>query len=334
MRNGYYDFLKGIAILFVIAIHAFPIASMQQPLHFSFGNLDCYNLLLRQFIVLAVPLFCTISGFFVGKKSEVECMQFSKSHSLPLYIPALLWSLPYIAYDFYKGLGTPETNILYFFTLGYSRHYFISIMLQFYLLLPFLVKTSSKKQVGISIVVSLISIGTFSYYMYIKGMDIPLIVYEGLLPVWIMYFSIGIYLSRHNRDYNLKPYIILSVIFLIVSCLETRHYIDEYGQMGGVGYKISNFVFSLFIVLVLMSRKIEAFVNGFDNPILEGLKWCGKNSLAIFFIHSPIQMFVLTHLNISGWIFPFCMSFLFTFVLIVTLKRVLKGKILLYIGIR
>lgn len=54
-RDGYYDFLRGIAILMVIGIHTFKPG---------------YSVVfVRQIIQCAVPLFLAISGLFTAKKN-------------------------------------------------------------------------------------------------------------------------------------------------------------------------------------------------------------------------------------------------------------------------
>lgn len=335
MRNLYYDMLKGVAILFVIAIHTYPIHSTPVPLNFSLYNLgEEVLLMLRQFIVVAVPLFCTISGFFVGKKNCEECVSFAKSHALPLYLPTLIWSLPFILYDIYKGIGTIGYSLFRYFCCGYSIHYFIAIMLQFYLFMPFLVGTSSKKQLSIAALISSLSIGLFSYLMYVKGIQIPLYIYAGTLPVWIMFFCLGIYLSKIKREYNLFPFIVGALVFLLLSIFETVYYINHYGQLSGIGYKVTNFWFSFFFVLILMSKKIETLSQSINQSIVaKVLAWLGRNSLGIYFVHYPLLVFVLCHVK-TNWLTEFVLSILISVGIIMLSKKVLSKKINELIGFR
>lgn len=57
MRNTYFDFLRRLAILFVIGIHTYPVND---------GVVG--EILIRQTLQCAVPLFLAVSGYFIGRK--------------------------------------------------------------------------------------------------------------------------------------------------------------------------------------------------------------------------------------------------------------------------
>jgi surface polysaccharide O-acyltransferase-like enzyme len=63
-RIEYFDFLRGIAIIFVVAIHSFT------PFSISESNTLNYHLAIiwRQIIGCAVPIFLAISGYFMSNK--------------------------------------------------------------------------------------------------------------------------------------------------------------------------------------------------------------------------------------------------------------------------
>lgn len=288
----------------------------------------------RQFVVVAVPLFCTISGFFVGNKNSQECVSFAKTHMRPLYTPVLFWSLPFIIYDLYKGYGSIEYNIFRYLCCGYSIHYFIAIMLQFYLIMPFMVKTNVKKQLTVTIVISLFCIAGFSYLMYVQGIDIPLYIYAGTLPVWIMFFSLGIYLSRVKRKYSLFPLFIGNLVFLILSFFESKYYINNFGYINAIGYKVTNFCFSFFFIMILMSEQAETYVNQSINQSLRNfLSWLGKNSLGIYFVHYPLLVFILCHIK-TIWFMEFLLSLGISICIIILSKRIFSKKINVSIGFR
>ncbi len=64
-RIEYFDFLRGIAIVFVVAIHSFT------PFLLSESNTVNYHLgiIWRQIIGCAVPIFLAISGYFMSNKN-------------------------------------------------------------------------------------------------------------------------------------------------------------------------------------------------------------------------------------------------------------------------
>lgn len=85
MRDTYFDFLRGMAIMMVIGIHTY----VDGLIHF--------NLFLRQFLNWAVPIFLAISGYFIGRKPFKENRNYIKflGKQIPrVYIPMLFWSIP------------------------------------------------------------------------------------------------------------------------------------------------------------------------------------------------------------------------------------------------
>lgn len=133
MRLNYYDFLRGIAILMVVAIHTGPVyhfESMQGVL----------VVMVRQVLNCAVPIFFAISGYFLSvKKLETKKEVFSFwRHQIPkVYIPVLIWSLPCLFLPLRAGKESLMVLIQYLIC-GCSVYYFIAVIIQYYLLLPVL----------------------------------------------------------------------------------------------------------------------------------------------------------------------------------------------------
>ena len=140
-RVEYYDFLRGVAIIMVVGIHTFASSSLDSIYGFI-------SMLVREVLNCAVPIFLAISGFFCGKKilrDQNAKFAFWKKQIPKIYIPALIWSVPYfvlniIGNDGVFGIGE---QILALFTCSYSIYYFIALIIQYYLLLPVLQKHGS-----------------------------------------------------------------------------------------------------------------------------------------------------------------------------------------------
>lgn len=60
-HTEYFYFLRGIAVILVVAIHTFGQA-------YNYNNVSFPAVLLRQIFNCAVPLFCVSSAFFLIKK--------------------------------------------------------------------------------------------------------------------------------------------------------------------------------------------------------------------------------------------------------------------------
>lgn len=77
-RNLYFDTLRGIAILMVVAIHTFIACEFD-----NFQSICAISM--REIFNVAVPLFLAISGFFIGLKkfeSNYQIITFWKSRYL------------------------------------------------------------------------------------------------------------------------------------------------------------------------------------------------------------------------------------------------------------
>ena len=135
-RILYFDFLRGVAIIMVVGIHT-------SGHHFGFNTLTAQlNTVLRQLLNVAVPLFFAVSGYFLSKKdlSTAEKRNRFWIHQIPkVYVPALIWGLPWLALGLYGG-EAPLLEVMLWLCCGLSVLYFIAVTVQNYLLLPIIQK--------------------------------------------------------------------------------------------------------------------------------------------------------------------------------------------------
>lgn len=118
-RELYFDYLRGIAILMVVAIHTYPGYKFE-----SFSAI--FQITVRQIVGCPVPLFLAISAFFVGQKDLAERssrLAFWKKQIPKVYIPAILWSFPLFALALIHG-GNPLHNTVRLLVCGFSIYYF------------------------------------------------------------------------------------------------------------------------------------------------------------------------------------------------------------------
>ena len=133
-RDTYFDFLRGIAIIMVIGIHTYVDGLMH------------FNLFLRQFLNCAVPIFLAISGYFIGHKSFAEQGSYGKflKKQVPrVYIPMLLWSIPWMLLAI-RGGEPPLVSIFRTFVGDMSIFYFIILIIQYYALTPLIQRVNRK----------------------------------------------------------------------------------------------------------------------------------------------------------------------------------------------
>lgn len=219
-RNEYFDFLKGIAILMVIGIHTF-IGGGFSSWH------EYLNTGVRQILNCAVPVFIACSGFFLAKKSlknKEEIRSFYRKQISRVYLPCFLWSLPWFS-SFIIGGNDPKTGILNLVFCGFSVFYFVILMIQYYLLLP-VIQVVKNRAGGVllaaSSICSLACVAVVMYVTAIKNIQVPLTLYAGPFPLWIVFFVMGVILAEKDRNYNIGLIMGGIAIALVSQFIEAR----------------------------------------------------------------------------------------------------------------
>lgn len=311
-RVLWFDFLRGVAILMVVSIHTFAATVQQGPLA------NDLTILLRQVLNCAVPLFLAISGFFMARKQLGHSYLKFWKHQIPkVYVPTLIWSLPYLALYLWHGNDWLK-GLVIFAACGFSIYYFIALIIQYYLLLPLLQKV---KQGGVILAffITMSAVGAVSYLDLIKGYGMSSIEKGGLFPVWLVFFVIGIYVGNmKERTYRLWPWILLVLAGLALSSFETKwvyplHHI-------GYGIKPSTHLYSLAVIMFLFSQRMQDWFTS-SNWIFKTLAYLGRISFGVYLVHCFFIMFIVhfVHLN---WILLTVMTLVLTVVFIYVTQRV------------
>lgn len=321
-RNLYFDTLRGIAILMVVAIHTFIACEFD---HFQ----SICAISMREIFNVAVPLFLAISGFFIGRKkfeSNYQIITFWKKQIPKVYIPTLFWSVPYLTLALYHQQSLLK-NILVFLLCGYSIYYFIALIIQCYLLLPFIQKKMLNYAMGgVILSLSLICVAVISYTSITR---FPLIVFAGPVIVWLIFFWIGVFLSRSERNYNIGWIFVGVLISFALMLIETKFRHEATG--GGYGIKPSSFIFSFLMILLLLSKRMEQkYVK--DNIINKVLTVVGDYSFPIYLIHCFVITIVFHFVTISNWIVRWTIVVAITMLFICLVRKVLPNKCLKIIG--
>lgn len=321
-RNLYFDTLRGIAILMVVAIHTFIACEFD-----NFQSICAISM--REIFNVAVPLFLAISGFFIGLKkfeSNYQIITFWKKQIPKVYIPTLFWSIPYLTLALYHQQSLLK-NILVFLLCGYSIYYFIALIIQCYLLLPFIQKKMLNYAMGgVILSLSLICVAVISYTSITR---FPLIVFAGPVIVWLIFFWIGVFLSRRERDYKIGKIFIGVLLSFVLMLIETKYRHEATG--GGYGIKPSSFIFSFLMILLLFSKRIEhKYVK--DKVINKALIVVGDYSFSIYLIHCFVITIVFHFVTISNWIVRWTIVVAITMLFICLVRKVLPNKCLKIIG--
>ncbi|KNY24841.1 acyltransferase [Pseudobacteroides cellulosolvens] len=266
-RDLFFENLRGIAILCVIAIHVI-----------SSGNINgYYGLTVRQLIAFAVPVFVFISGYWMGKK-EIETtnqyFEFIKKRLSKILVPYIIWSIIAIAFKMLMGESFNLVDIIkiFVFAEGMGPFYFIIVIMQLYILLPLLKKMS----LWLALTINLMSISVL-YIMHYNGYEFQSIRYALPCTMWIFFFVLGIWFNKKNSFNNAFVCIFLIATFAL-SMIESL--VLKYFAFSTI--KLSSFLYSIAIIIAFFTLK-DRFRS---KTILTSI---GEFSFGIYFTH----MFVL-----------------------------------------
>ena len=311
----YFDFLRGIAILMVVGIHTFPSASWDKL------N-DVLLIVIRQLLNCAVPIFLAISAFFIANKkfeTFTDVKAFWKKQIPKVYIPCLVWSIPYLVLDICSGSNLLKSGINFFFC-GYSIYYFIALIIQFYLLTPLLVKINNFFW---GVVLSLISILSISLYVY-SELQLPLILYAGPFLVWIMFYIQGVFMSRMKRNYSSWGLLLLLILCFLLQIYESKNLFELNGR--GMGIKATAYLYSSVAIFLLFSQKLQNLYQTKTNLIFRTIEYIGRISFSIYLIHMFVILLVNRYMEMHNWILNWSVILVLTILIIKMLKIFLPTR--------
>ncbi len=130
--------------------------------------------------------------------------------------------------------------------------------------------------------ISIFCVTLISYFGLNK---LPLILYAGSALVWLIFFWVGLYLSRSDREYKNGWFVFGMILSFILMMIETYYLHLTTG--AGYGIKPSSFLFSFFVILFLFSKNVEMHYNE-DRLLNKVIKTIGSISFPIYLIHCHI----------------------------------------------
>ena len=321
-RNTYFDFLRGLAIMMVVGIHTYTLGKD--------------STVVRQLLNTAVPLFVAISGYCLSQKrmeNKDDYLFFLKKQFPKVYLPVLVWSLPLYAIALYSGSSIIKQTIL-LLSCGLSIYYFVAFIMQCYVVLPVINNYISGNKRRVVIVSCLISFAWIAGVMYmntIQGKGIPLILYAGPLPCWLMFFVLGVMIGhKPERNYSIILPMVIAILGFILSVIETDYLLDHYGK--GVGIKPSSFIYSAGMIFLMFSNKVEKLVSR-TGIIYKLFIWIGSLSFGIYLVHCYFISFFVKRLPIDSWLLQWSLALFLTVVFILILRKLLPTKYHKYLGI-
>jgi len=214
-----FDALRVAAALAVIAIHV------------TAGYIDKSSpaYLWNHAVRFAVPLFIVISGFLLyhtDHNAPVSSpLTFYRKRLDRILWPFIIWSIVYCLFNAY--LLRWSDPLLFLITLGksllwgtaYYHLYFLPIILQFYLLYPWLRRWLMKnpRQLFIACLLLTLAFQCLLYLYLLHIIPLPYrynLLYVRAFPVWLFYFVLGMVAAYYSSDrgrFSVTPHLFSGV---------------------------------------------------------------------------------------------------------------------------
>lgn len=260
-------------------------------------------------------------------EKQQDRRSFWKKQIPKVYIPALIWSILYFALSIKHG-DNPIVALGMLICMGYSIYYFIALIIQCYLLLPVLQKADSLHSGGVILAVSILSGIAIAWFGSNK---LPLIVYAGPFTTWLVFFYVGVILSKSERTYNIRRYFCLLPVSVIAMMVEA-YLLDMNGQ-NGAGLKPTVYIFSLLMILILFSKQVQELYNE-NNTLNQIISYIGRISFGVYLIHCIVLMILSHIINTNVWVVRWFLAATISILIIMISRRFMPERVNKYIGFK
>lgn len=314
------NIMRAIAMIAVVLIHSTSSASLQLAPALS---LNGFYMFLNKFSIFAVPLFIFISGFvlvYTYKDQPLNkrtILTYYRKRMTNIVVPYFLFSLFYFMLHYKSGAYSAFTSLKMFtFQLltgsAHSHLYFMVVIIQFYLLFPFLLLLLRNKRLNWH----MLWIGAalqWSYYY----LNREIIVHMKWLPdafhrtgsfflSYLAFFMLGAVIASRFDTFriwfsaNPESGKRSAALWILPSSLWAAlgfYYVHI--NYNGIVYKkwadsvvfqATWFCFTLLSALIIF-RLSKWIYNVFPSRVLYLFTQLGASSFGVYFIHPAILMF-------------------------------------------
>jgi len=293
VRDKSFDALKGLAIVFVVAIHSLNTGWGAVG---DYAELNLYaTLFIGQVYLFAVPAFFFVSGYFVGDLATHRntWVAFVFPRAERLILPYIIWSL---FFSLKSGVRDP-VDMLWLLATGGAMgpYYFVVVLFCFVVLAPFFHKNLEQK-----FLFPMLLAGTFVWLCIVyslriirpNGIDWQIVA----LPfwTWLVFYVFGMKVASIERaggvvwGGGLQASVLFVIAALVISWVEAFSLLFAFGLKSGAGsaIKFSSYIYSTaVIVLFLELRKTRR-----EWPTV--FVFLGSWSFGIYLIHEQVRVFV------------------------------------------
>lgn len=333
-KNKYWQSVRGICILAVIAIHC------PNAINFEGIEQDVW-LFLREIFNYPVAIFIFMDGYFTNiDKVSLDTKGYILGRVKRLFIPYIFWSLLYsIINIIIEERSIKSIVIALIIGKAATPFYYIIVLMQLTFITPMLINII-KSHLHIQKILWLLSPLYLLYlyvWNYIEKSQPPL--YATLFPAWFIFYFWGLNVKyRYSIQFPNKR---ASIKFIYVMGAFLFQFIETLGLLK-LGYDINfaisqirlgGFAYSMMIIMYLLSHDTKTV----SNKILSCMSYLGDKSYSLFYLHCLVILFWETMIDMCninyGWLIQFTICFIGTIICSLMLI-VLEERLRTYINKR
>jgi surface polysaccharide O-acyltransferase-like enzyme len=322
------DYLKGFAILAVVAIH-----TSDKSIGY-FHRLDVLvitNVVISVFCQFAVPLFVLLSGFVLTLRYErIDSLRLFYGKRMKAILPPyLVFSLAYLLLSALYGTAVTLRHAAFAIATASSEGHlwFIALIVQLYLLFPIAIVINDRLSAKWTLLflVGALLVQSMWYVLRIVGLDSA--PFQGPFPLDrvfasnLFYFVVGIVIGRRFESVRRAALLKSRFVWLaaaavaLLTALTSLSWITAFVTYGSYfNTPARHFLIPVLFEPVLylctgwLLLRVANYLARKRGHVIHFLSGLGRNSLGVYLIHYfylVVLVSLVEHLNITSddWIF-------------------------------
>jgi peptidoglycan/LPS O-acetylase OafA/YrhL len=266
-------------------------------------NLTYFSLrTIEQYVIFSIPAFLFVSGYFIavatGRRQSTISWKLVGARIKTLIIPYIIWSVVMLLLEFVQGRAFNPAEILLILFTGRATEafYFVPLLIQLYILAPFLVLLAKKNWKLLLLVAFLIEFSIRGMgYLFTLGIDSPgldqlaVLTNAWFFPARIFWFVMGIVVGFHLKSFReaLNRFrwalAAVTIFLLILGIVEWEFLLQRSGEVWIAPYEtmVDGFYALSFILAFLAFEELKLpFSKRFEN--------LGLKSYGIYLSHTLV----------------------------------------------
>jgi len=298
--RGYFpelDVLRGVAIVFVIYLHAYFSAWEVTPRR-EVVAMHTIHL----FAHAAVPVFLFVSGFLLAGEPPAPFREFAKRKGVALGLPLVVWMTAAFAYRAWDEGGISWRLVRALLLFDISGQYYYLFVLAVFLISGFFVRSWSATTLGrVAAAAFVVNLATVLYYeaSELTG-TFATLAYRNPLS-WVFFFVLGLFIARGRGRLELPGRLVatgaLGMAGILLAYLIQGEFFDYYPVSY---FGVTTFLFSCLSVVVYPSLAHGLVVTPWGGVLLSPFRWLSRYAFAVYLVHMPFFVGYVTNRYVTG----------------------------------